>query len=328
MPTIGTTSRPAYVYDQETDTWVPVGVGPHTHENFITSTTIDAKGDLLVGLSPDTVDRLGIGGNGTMLVADSTETLGMAWRKTLKTSSTSIIPLTLSGNATGEPTAMPGTLLHTVGPDATTSVILMDGVGGGSAGAIVGRRAQGTRAAPTATSSQVFLLTISGRGYGSTGYINDSSATIILQSTETFTNTTYGGEIIFQTVTTGTNSNASRLSISDRVKLLGTTVLEAPYVTRVVSGTSDTLVLADAGKLIETSNSSLTTITIPLNSSVPYPIGTQIQFLQTGIGQINFAGGGIALNGSPGTKTRGQWSSATLIKRGTDTWVVIGDLVP
>ena len=31
MPNIGNTPRPAYVYDLETDTWVPVGTGPHTH---------------------------------------------------------------------------------------------------------------------------------------------------------------------------------------------------------------------------------------------------------------------------------------------------------
>jgi len=34
MPTLGNTPRPAYVYDTETDTWVPVGVGAHTHSAF------------------------------------------------------------------------------------------------------------------------------------------------------------------------------------------------------------------------------------------------------------------------------------------------------
>ena len=31
MPSVGSTTRPAFVYDQATDTWVPVGIGPHTH---------------------------------------------------------------------------------------------------------------------------------------------------------------------------------------------------------------------------------------------------------------------------------------------------------
>ena len=31
MPTIGETTRPEYIYDQATDTWIPVGIGPHSH---------------------------------------------------------------------------------------------------------------------------------------------------------------------------------------------------------------------------------------------------------------------------------------------------------
>ena len=40
MPTVGTTSKPAYVYDAGTDTWIPVGVGAHTH----TLTASDVSG--------------------------------------------------------------------------------------------------------------------------------------------------------------------------------------------------------------------------------------------------------------------------------------------
>jgi hypothetical protein len=41
--------------------------------------TIDAKGDLLVGLSNDTVDSLAVGSNNHVLMADSTQTLGIKW---------------------------------------------------------------------------------------------------------------------------------------------------------------------------------------------------------------------------------------------------------
>jgi hypothetical protein len=101
----------------------------------------------------------------------------------------------------------------------------------------------------------------------------------------------------------------------------------SPVQTRVVSGTSDTLVLADAGKIVESSSGSATTITVPLNSSVAYAVGTQITLLQTGAGQLTVAGtAGVTVNATPGLKLRAQWSSATLIKRATDTWVLIGDL--
>ncbi len=44
-----------------------------------TDTLIDAKGDLLVGSAPDTLARLPVGANGTKLLADSAQTLGVYW---------------------------------------------------------------------------------------------------------------------------------------------------------------------------------------------------------------------------------------------------------
>lgn len=91
---------------------------------------------------------------------------------------------------------------------------------------------------------------------------------------------------------------------------------------------SYTLVLADAAlKLVEISNAGAVTLTVPTNASVAFPVGCQINILQTGAGQITIAGaGGVTVNGTPGLKLRAQWSGATLIKRATDTWVLIGDL--
>ncbi len=93
------------------------------------------------------------------------------------------------------------------------------------------------------------------------------------------------------------------------------------------TGTTYTLVLADASnKIVELSNTSAITVTVPLNSSVAYPVGSQIMLLQTNTGQVTVAGaGGVTVNSNPGLKLRAQWSSATLIKRATDTWVLVGD---
>lgn len=88
-----------------------------------------------------------------------------------------------------------------------------------------------------------------------------------------------------------------------------------------------TTVLTDRDKLVEVSSGSGVTVTIPANSSVAYPVGTSIDILQTGSGQVTIAGaGGVTVNATPGLKLRTQWSSATLFKRATDTWVVFGDL--
>ena len=58
-----------------------------------------------------------------------------------------------------------------------------------------------------------------------------------------------------------------------------------------------------------------------------YAIGTQINLLATNTGQVTIVGGtGVTVNATPGLNLRTQWSSATLIKRGTDTWVLVGDI--
>ena len=94
------------------------------------------------------------------------------------------------------------------------------------------------------------------------------------------------------------------------------------------SSNNYTAVLADKDTLLELSNSSTAgTFTIPPNSSVPFPKGAQLNVVQTGSGQITVtAGSGVTINATPGLKIRAQWSSATLVKRATDTWVLFGDL--
>jgi hypothetical protein len=85
MASISPTSRPAYVYDAQTDTWVPVGIGPHTHaatdvSGVVKDALVDAKGDLVVGTAADTVSRLAVGANGDTIVADSAASTGLRWQ--------------------------------------------------------------------------------------------------------------------------------------------------------------------------------------------------------------------------------------------------------
>ena len=47
--------------------------------NYVNKTTVNAKGDLLVGTANDTLARVAVGTNGTILTADSTETAGVKW---------------------------------------------------------------------------------------------------------------------------------------------------------------------------------------------------------------------------------------------------------
>jgi hypothetical protein len=119
--------------------------------------------------------------------------------------------------------------------------------------------------------------------------------------------------------TDGTTASWEVLDLDSKAdKLLSTNAQTASY----------TLVLSDADKMVEMNVASANDLTVPLDSSVAYPVGTQINILQTGAGQTTIvATGGVTIDGTPGLKLRTQWSSATLIKRATDTWVAIGDLV-
>lgn len=85
MATISNTPRPGYVWDSTDNVWYPIGTGPHTHADYITSGSainpniVDAKGDIIAATAADTVARLAVGTNGQLLSADSTAATGLAW---------------------------------------------------------------------------------------------------------------------------------------------------------------------------------------------------------------------------------------------------------
>ena len=93
------------------------------------------------------------------------------------------------------------------------------------------------------------------------------------------------------------------------------------------TGTTYTLALSDAGKMVTLTNASPITLTIPTNASAAFPINTRIDLLQYGAGQVTIGGAGVTIYSS-GSKLKitGQYSGASLWKKATDTWVLIGDL--
>ena len=94
------------------------------------------------------------------------------------------------------------------------------------------------------------------------------------------------------------------------------------------TGTTYTLVAGDAGDLVTLNNAAAITLTVPLNSSVAFAIGTQITLAQLGAGQVTIAGAvGVTVSAADSaTKLRTQYSAATCIKTGTNSWILIGDI--
>lgn len=102
-----------------------------------------------------------------------------------------------------------------------------------------------------------------------------------------------------------------------------------PSQTTISSKTADYTFssLTERDQMVEFNSSSAITVTVPPNSSVAYPVGTSIDLLRVGSGSVTVVGGsGVTINYTPGNKLRAQWSSASLFKRATDTWVLVGDL--
>ena len=114
----------------------------------------------------------------------------------------------------------------------------------------------------------------------------------------------------------------------------GTVSASAALAFNAQTGTTYTFVLADAdNKLVTASNGSAQTYSIPTNASVAFPIGTQINLIQIGAGQVtvNAVTSGTTTIVSTGAtaatpKCRAQYSAITLVKRDTDSWYAIGDI--
>lgn len=204
-----------------------------------------------------------------------------------------------------------------------------------------GTAAQWTSANPTLASAEFGYETDTGKfkiGDGSTawnslGYKASGTVTSITAGTGLSGGAiTTSGTIAIDTATTVDVSTAQTLTN----KTLTSPTLNAPLINlslNAQTGTTYTFVLADNGKLVTASNASAQTYSIPTNASVAYPIGTQINIIQIGAGQvtINAVTSGTTTVSSTGAtsaapKLRAQFSSATCIKANTDLWYVVGDL--
>lgn len=148
------------------------------------------------------------------------------------------------------------------------------------------------------------------------------------------TGTTLSSNVVTSSLTTvgtlGSLTVTNNASIGGTLTVTGNVIGHLPINTQ---SAGYQLVLSDDGKMIEAGSSSTIQITIPLSTSVNFPVGTQINILQTGTGQVTVGvTAGVTLNCTPQgiantAKLRAQWSTLTLIKRGTDLWVATGDLI-
>lgn len=115
------------------------------------------------------------------------------------------------------------------------------------------------------------------------------------------------------------------MGVSTNPKVTGILTKDVPVFTY----TDDhTLVADNAHSIVQMNKASGNALTVPPNSSVPFPVGTVVAVAQMGAGATTItAGVGVTLNSADSLLTlRAQYSLASLVKVATDTWRVSGDL--
>jgi len=176
--------------------------------------------------------------------------------------------------------------------------------------------------APAALDTLNELATALGNDASFSTTITNSIATKAPLASPTFTGTVTAPAI---TATALITASASGVAFTD-----GTQTKEGvPSRTTIISKTTDYTLsnLSERDSLIEINAAGATTLTIPADSSTNYPVGTSLDILRVGAGALTVSpAAGVTLNYTPGNKLRAQWSSATLVKRAANTWVLLGDL--
>lgn len=121
------------------------------------------------------------------------------------------------------------------------------------------------------------------------------------------------------------NGGTAANTAADARTSLGVAPINLPINTQTASYT---LVLSDNGSYVRMNVAGANTLTVPPNSSVAFPIGTQILFGQPGAGQTTITpGAAVTINAADAAlKLRVQYSVGGLVKIDTDAWTAFGDL--
>ena len=169
-------------------------------------------------------------------------------------------------------------------------------------------------------STEGYLTSSSLTGYATESYVGTEIASLVDSAPATLDTlnelaAALGDDPNF--ATTVTNSIAGKLD--DDYRELPQVAKDATY----------TFVASDSGKHIYHSNGTAYTWTIPPNSSVAFPIGTVITVVNDASADVDITvarGSGVALvlSGTDQNCTVGQYGIATLLKVGTDRWLING----
>ena len=93
------------------------------------------------------------------------------------------------------------------------------------------------------------------------------------------------------------------------------------------NNTTYTAQLSDANNVITFTNVGAITFTVPANTSVAFPVGTELELIQMSTGQVSITStDSILYNSTYKASLKGQYSKATLRKISSTSWLLSGDL--
>ncbi len=125
------------------------------------------------------------------------------------------------------------------------------------------------------------------------------------------------------------SNSALEASLLTRVSALESAATVGEFNVQAAKTAAYTLGNGDQNDLVQMNTATAVILSVPTDATYNFPIGTKIEILQVGAGQVTVAAvtpGTTTVNGTPGLKLRAQWSHAVLIKRAANTWVLTGDL--
>ena len=367
------TDTDKYKFGDGSTAWTSLGYSslPST---AISNTVVDAKGDIIAATADNTVAKLTVGSNGQVLTAASGQTTGLQWT-TISSDSISdadsdtkiqveegsdedIIRFDTAGTermsigATGTVTIVGDLTVNGTTTTINSTTLSVDDK----------NIELGSVASPSDTTADGGGITLKGASDKTITWTNSTDTWDFNQGitvTGTATATAFSGPIAV-TDTTDTSCNVALFESAtgnlapktDGVLTYsaGTGILTARGATTGLGGFngpsiltvpanksgSYTLQAEDAGSIVRINTASANTLTVPQNTSVGFPIGTQIIILalHNGVTTIApdtnvelFSQGSTSNSGNDGDlKIDGRYCTAALVKTTTNTWHVFGKL--
>jgi hypothetical protein len=172
------------------------------------------------------------------------------------------------------------------------------------------------------------LIDILGNGHTGFGVTTPSARVHIASGSTTAASLKLNSGVQLTTITGGTQSGAIEYTGTHLNAIIGSTRYQLDQQTDIIVNsqtTNYTLALTDRNKLVDVNSPSGRTVTVPLNATIAFPVGSVLYVMRSGTGTLTIAGAttGVTITSSLGVLTdAGQNVLMTLVKTGTNAWLL------